>query len=248
MANAYATIASGGMRNRPTAITKVTFPDGHSELPDRWKVKRARAFEDGVTAKATEILEQNIQSGTGTKASIGCPAGGKTGTTDLNTDAWFVGITPRLATAVWVGYPKDRTQMSGLYYGANVDGGTFPAEIWGTYMKEAIGKFCGDFKPPKTPFTASPFYGEYASSGGGRGSELEGGTSTGTGTDSTSFTPSAPAEPQEDAGEGDQETAPAEPDTGGEEGFDPEAYEAPPQPPPDTGGGQGTGGGTQAPG
>jgi len=253
MANAYATIASGGMRNRPTAITKVTFPDGHSELPPRWKVRRTRAFEDGVTAKATEILEQNIQAGTGTKASIGCPAGGKTGTTDLNTDAWFVGITPRLATAVWVGYPKDRTQMSGLYYGANVDGGTFPAEIWGTYMKEAIGKFCGDFKPPKTPFQASPFFGEYASSGGGKGSSLEGGSTTGD--DSTGFDATTPSVPEAPAEESPEETDDEAPDTGGDEGFDPEAYEAPPQGPPPTGNGNGNngngngnGGGTQAPG
>jgi penicillin-binding protein 1A len=252
MANAYATIASGGMRNRPTAITKVTFPDGRSELPARWKVRRTRAFEDGVTAKATEILQQNITDGTGGKASIGCPAGGKTGTTDLNTDAWFVGITPRLATAVWVGYPKDRTQMAGLYYGANVDGGTFPAEIWGTYMKKAVGKFCGDFKPPKTPFAASPFFGEYATSGGGKGSQLEGGTST----DSTGgFDAAAPVTPSEPATEEDTETddAPSEDRTGGAdepagddgaEGFDPDAYEAPPQPPP----GGDEGGGTQAPG
>src|SRR3954447_3735067 len=189
MANAYATIASGGMRNRPTAITKVTFPDGHSELPARWKVRRTRAFEDGVTAKATEILEQNIQGGTGTKAAIGCPAGGKTGTTDMNTDAWFVGFTPRLATAVWVGYPKDRTQMTGLYYGANVDGGTFPAEIWGTYMKKAVGKFCGGFPPPKTPFHSQPFFGEYSTSGGGKGRSLRGGT------DATGITPTTPAAP-----------------------------------------------------
>ena len=60
MANAYATIASGGYRNRPTAITRVTFPDGRKELPARWKVKRTKAFEDGVTAKATEILKQNM--------------------------------------------------------------------------------------------------------------------------------------------------------------------------------------------
>jgi penicillin-binding protein 1A len=250
MANAYATIASGGMRNRPTAITKVTFPDGRSELPPRWKVRRTRAFEDGVTAKATEILEQNIQGGTGTKAAIGCPAGGKTGTTDLNTDAWFVGITPRLATAVWVGYPKDRTQMSGLYYGANVDGGTFPAEIWGTYMKKAIGKFCGGFPPPKTPFQASPFFGEYASSGGGKGSQLEGGTTDSTDSTDSSIapvTPVAPAAPEDDGAE--EDTGGDEPAGrgGDDEGFDPEAYEAPPQPPPGDEGGDGTGGGTQAP-
>ena len=75
MANAYATIASGGMRNRPTAITRVTFPDGHHELPARWKVRRTRAFEDGVTAKATEILEQNIQKGTGVEGRHRLPGG-----------------------------------------------------------------------------------------------------------------------------------------------------------------------------
>jgi penicillin-binding protein 1A len=165
MATAYATIANGGYRNRPTIITRVEFPDGSSELPRRWRVRRVEAFSDGVTAKAVEILEANIQGGTGTRASIGCPAGGKTGTTDRNTDAWFVGFTPRLATAVWVGYPNDRTEMRGLFYGANVDGGTFPAAIWGAYMREAVGDYCGDFRPPREPFVASSFSGEYASSG-----------------------------------------------------------------------------------
>ena len=60
-----------------------------------------------MTYEATKILEQNIQGGTGTHAAIGCPAGGKTGTTDKNIDAWFVGFTPRLSTAVWVGFPGD---------------------------------------------------------------------------------------------------------------------------------------------
>ena len=147
MATAYATIASGGYRNRPTAITKVTFEGtGRSELPRRWRPHRTKVFPDGVTYEATKILEANIQGGTGTHANIGCPAGGKTGTTDLNTDAWFVGFTPRLATAVWVGYPNDRTQMNGLYFGRNVDGGTFPADIWGEYMKSIKGSYCGAFR------------------------------------------------------------------------------------------------------
>ena len=156
MATAYASIASGGYRLRPTAITKIVFPDGRVEkgndLPPRFRVKKVRIFEDGVAAEATEILEQNIQGGTGTHAIIGCPAAGKTGTTDNNTDAWFVGFTPRLATAVWVGYPKDDIQMNGLYFGRNVDGGTFPADIWGDYMGRIKGSFCGDFAPPKHPF------------------------------------------------------------------------------------------------
>ena len=162
MAVAYATIASGGYRNRATIITRIEFPDGSTELPRRWRVRRVKAFSDGVTAKAVEILRQNIQQGTGTRANIGCPAGGKTGTTDSNTDAWFVGFTPRLVTAVWVGYPNDRTEMTGLYHGANVDGGTFPAEIWGAYMREAIGRFCGEFREPKEPFIATPFEARYA--------------------------------------------------------------------------------------
>ena len=166
MANAYATIANGGWRNRPTAITKVVFPNGRVERPRRWRVRRVKAFSDGVTYKATEILEQNVQAGTGTHAAvIGCPAAGKTGTTDNNTDAWFVGFTPRLSTAVWVGYPNDRTQMAGLYHGANVDGGTYPADIWGAYMAQARGGFCGDFPPPKQPFESSPFYGKYSRNG-----------------------------------------------------------------------------------
>ena len=78
MADAYATIASGGYRNRPTAITKITFPDGRVEsrdLPRRFRVKRTKAFEDGVTAEATQILEQNIQGGTGTHADDRLPGG-----------------------------------------------------------------------------------------------------------------------------------------------------------------------------
>jgi penicillin-binding protein 1A len=162
MANAYATIANGGWRNRPTLITRVEFPGGRSELPRRWRVRRVKAFSDGVTAKAVEILEQNIQRGTGANADIGCPAGGKTGTTDNTTDAWFVGFTPRLATAVWVGYPNDRTEMSTLYFGGPVVGGSYPALIWGSYMKQARGRFCGDFPAPKEPFEATPFSGKYS--------------------------------------------------------------------------------------
>src|SRR5215216_5642112 len=153
MATAYSSIASGGYRLRPTAITKIVFPDGRVEkgdtLPPRFRVKKTRIFEDGVTAEATKILEQNIQAGTGTHATIGCPAAGKTGTTDDNTDAWFVGFTPRHTTAVWVGYPNERVYMNGLYFGRNVDGGTFPADIWGDYMGRIKGNFCGDFAPPR---------------------------------------------------------------------------------------------------
>jgi penicillin-binding protein 1A len=231
MATAYASIASGGYRLRPTAITKITFPDGRvekgKELPKRFRVKKVRIFEDGVAAEAREILEQNISGGTGTHAIIGCPAAGKTGTTDNNTDAWFVGFTPRLATAVWVGYPNERIYMNGLYFGRNVDGGTFPADIWGDYMGRVKGSYCGDFEPPKTPFSASPFYGKYSKSGGA----LTGGdTGTGTAPAPSTTAPTVPDTGAEEAPEQDGEDTP----DGADEGFDPTQYEAAPQPPPET--------------
>jgi penicillin-binding protein 1A len=219
MATAYATIASGGYRNRPTAITKVEFPGHkHSELPRRWRPHRTKVFSDGVTYEATKILEANIQGGTGTHANIGCPAGGKTGTTDNNTDAWFVGFTPRLATAVWVGYPNDRRYMTGLYFGRNVDGGTFPADICGEYMKSIIGGFCGPFAQPKEAFQSRPFFGQYSSTGRDR-------LGLGTGKDEA---PSTSQEPQPNTDNQQQDN------TGGGTQFDPDAYESPPQGPPKT--------------
>src|SRR5512133_3437630 len=97
MARAYATIANGGYRVKPIVVRKVTFPDGHVDVLG--KPTRHKVFEDGVTYEATQILEKNVQSGTGTKAQIGCPAAGKTGTVDNFTDAWFVGFTPRLVSS-----------------------------------------------------------------------------------------------------------------------------------------------------
>ena len=201
MANAYATIASGGYRNRPTAITKVEFPDGESELPGRWRKKRTKAFTDGVAYKAAEILQQNIVSGTGGNANIGCPsAGGKTGTTDFNTDAWFVGFTPRMSTAVWVGYPNDRTQMSYLYHGGPVDGGTYPAEIWGEYMSQAAGR-CTSFPAATEPFVASPFFGKYSRTGAGEEEESDDGY----------VAPAVPVVPEEEPSEEPEQDQPATP-------------------------------------
>jgi membrane peptidoglycan carboxypeptidase len=121
--NAYATIASGGIRHRPIAIRKVSLPRRQGRQPGQ--AHGARAFKDGTTYKATQILHKNIQEGTGTAANIGCPAAGKTGTTDSFSDAWFVGFTPHLTTGVWVGYPNQRISMTSVH-GISVAGGTFP--------------------------------------------------------------------------------------------------------------------------
>src|SRR5262245_12100883 len=241
MASAYGTIANGGYRVRPTAITKIEFPDGHvdkgKKLPPRFRVKRIKAFSDGVTAKATQILEKNVQAGTGTRAQIGCPAAGKTGTTDNFTDAWFVGFTPRLATSVWVGYPTAKIEMRTLFQGGPVAGGTFPAQIWGAYMKKAKGSYCGGFASPKEPFQAQPFFGHYSRTGGkdtgtDTGQQAQGGL--GNGLD----TPGRGGQGQGGQGQG-QDNGGRNGGTGkrhgnggngtGGRGFNPDFYETPPQ-------------------
>ncbi len=126
MTNAYATLASGGIRNKPIAIKKVTFPDGH--VDELGEPERERVFSDGVAYEVTQILEDNVDAGTGTAAGTGCgDEAGKTGTTDDFNDAMFMGYTPHLATGVWVGYPDALISMTSVH-GISVAGGTFPAD------------------------------------------------------------------------------------------------------------------------
>ncbi|MDQ8045362.1 MAG: transglycosylase domain-containing protein [Solirubrobacteraceae bacterium] len=172
MARAYSTIENGGYRNDLTVIKKVVFPksneypNGHTD--DLSHPKRAKTFKNGVTGEVTKILTQNVQGGTGTLAQTQCPTAGKTGTTDNFRAAWFAGFTPHHATAIWVGYPPPRSvEMTSQYHGSAVAGGTFPALIWGNYMKEVLkGEDCGSFPKITEPNTASKFEGRYAKSGG----------------------------------------------------------------------------------
>ena len=164
MANAYATLAAGGMRNKPIAILRVKFPDG--EVEDLGKPKRERVLSDAQAYEVTKILKQNVTQGTGTRSQIGCPSAGKTGTTDNFNDAWFDGYTPHLATAVWVGYPDALREMRSVH-GISVAGGTFPAEIWKKFMDVAKGDNCSDFPAPKTRISWSPFFGRYSKGGSG---------------------------------------------------------------------------------
>src|SRR5918998_1003744 len=162
MANAYATLAAGGVRRRATGIERVVFPDGTRE---KWgQAKGKRVMTDGQAYEVTQILEANIQSGTGTLADYGCPAAGKTGTTDEAKDAWFVGYTPQLSTAVWVGYPDAGVAMPGA------QGGEYAAPVWGAFMEPASDGYCEDFPPPENAFEPQQFFGEDATG------QLDGGT------------------------------------------------------------------------
>jgi penicillin-binding protein 1A len=135
MASAYGTLANYGRAIEPTTIRKVTLPSGEVVVPEQDTVEAA--LSAGNAYQITKALEQAVERGTGTAAQIGRPVAGKTGTTNDFTDAWFVGYTPQLVTAVWVGYPEGLVPMTNVH-GIRVYGGTFPAQIFRTFMSEAL--------------------------------------------------------------------------------------------------------------
>ena len=163
MANVYATLADGGLRNTPVAITKVVFADGRVDR--KWgRDHRVRAISSAVAAEETHILEENVQGGTAVRSAIGCPSAAKTGTTSELVDAWLDGYTPRYSTAVWMGYPNTRVSMTSVH-GEAQQGGRLPAAIWHAYMSEVVGNRCVPFSSSSEAASYQPFFGKFASTG-----------------------------------------------------------------------------------
>jgi penicillin-binding protein 1A len=239
ISNAYATLASGGIRNKPIAIKKVTFPDGH--VDELGEPERERVFSDGVAYEVTQILEDNVDAGTGTSAGTGCgDEAGKTGTTDDFNDAMFIGYTPELSTGVWVGYPDALVSMTSVH-GISVAGGTFPAQIWHDFMSVALDEYgCSTFPEPEEPVDWIPFNGEYTSTSGSSCSSASvGGTGSSEGAYGCATT-EAPVE-EEDEGKDDGAYAPGvgqkpAPKPEPKPQPKPEPPPAPPPPPPPSGG------------
>jgi penicillin-binding protein 1A len=161
MAHAYETIATGGERvggnldstvgpNNtvsdlgPVAIDKVTAPNGDTVAEN--KTKKIRVLSESVANTMKGILHLNVLEGTGKLAQFGDSAEwGKTGTTENNGDAWFCGGTEHMTACVWVGHADTNTPMTSEFNGGPVDGGTFPAEIWGRIMS-ALEQIYSDHK------------------------------------------------------------------------------------------------------
>jgi penicillin-binding protein 1A len=161
MARAFSTFANGGRRidgsifkNRPRAIVSVAKP-GERAKPNR--VVQSPVLDEEKAKLINQILQKVVSSGTGRKAALSDrPAAGKTGTTENYGDAWFVGYTPQLAVAVWVGYPNNLIPMLTEYDGEPVAGGTFPALIWKTFMEEALDHLQEEpayFDSPSLPYS-----------------------------------------------------------------------------------------------
>jgi len=143
LARAYAIIANGGKDVVPFAIRQVKTRDGKVlENPEEEHIKRMADREKDGSAQILRpetaqimisMLQSVISMGTGRGASLGRPAGGKTGTTNNWKDAWFVGFTPQLTTCIWMGYDK-----LGLSLGIGQAGGGIVSPAWGEYMSEAL--------------------------------------------------------------------------------------------------------------
>jgi penicillin-binding protein 1A len=194
MADAYATLANGGSHVPATIIGRVVFANGTAR--NFGDPAHTAVFPYDQAYEGTSVLRQVITEGTGTAANYGCPAAGKTGTAENLENAWFVGYTPRMSTAVWVGYPQGNIPMADGF------GGTLAAPIWHDYMEKASGSYCGDFPAPTTPFVGTAFFGHFSELaplpvfkapapkiGSSGGSGIGAGTSTtGTGTTGTGVT------------------------------------------------------------
>ncbi|AXI78607.1 transglycosylase domain-containing protein [Peterkaempfera bronchialis] len=147
MANAYATFAASGTEVDPYSVVSVTHEG--TKLKGFGQPESNRAMDAAVADTVTDVLKDVIwkDGGTGAAAkALGRVAAGKTGTTDENKSAWFVGYTPQLSTAVAMwrekpGSKKGLQQMYGLGTGNisdSVHGGKYPTEIWTEYMTAAL--------------------------------------------------------------------------------------------------------------
>ena len=140
MAAAYATFADGGQYHTPLLITRVTTAKGSNlNLPIAPKTRTVLTPSQAATMDY--VLQQVVARGTGTAAGgVGSPVAGKTGTTELASDAWFIGYTPKLTTALWMGYANSTHTMDGFRGLPSVTGGSIPAHLWHQYMAAVLAQ------------------------------------------------------------------------------------------------------------
>ncbi len=145
MATAYATLANDGIHVAPVYVTRIERSDG--TLVYAHQHRQDVAIDPEVARGMSEVLPEVINRGTGREAAVGRPAGGKTGSSEFNVDAWFCGYVRQLATAVWVGFAEPRRDEDGSFRPVSmsppntpieVTGGTYPARIWAAYTEAAV--------------------------------------------------------------------------------------------------------------
>ncbi|MEU9554740.1 transglycosylase domain-containing protein [Streptomyces fumanus] len=186
MAGAYAAFASRGMYCTPIAIESISQRVGQQskslEVP---KSTCSRAMSENTADTINTLLKGVVEDGTGTQAGLDSrPSAGKTGTTDYRYAAWFVGYTPNMAGAVWVGDPAHKRQMVDISIGgtwhAKVYGGEVPGPIWRDMMSGALeGKDAPDFNQVDIPDGTADRNPGGGNDDGGNGDDGNGGTANG---------------------------------------------------------------------
>src|SRR3954447_6180043 len=222
-ADAYATLANGGVHHDATAIDRVVFPGGNVDEPSSDEGKRV--LTPGEAYEVTKVLEGVITSGTGAGyTSIGCQSeAGKTGTSEGLSDAWFVGYTPMYSTAVWTGHPLSRD-----YTGF---GGPTSGPIWRSFMEAAQGGECPDFEVPSSLPSLSSYHGEFTSDSSSSSCSSSSSYSC---SSSSSYSPST--SDSGDSGSSGGDKGAYAPGLGQKPAPSPKPTPAPPQAPPPSGG------------
>ncbi len=136
MAQAYSSFATLGQLHPAHLISRIETADG--EILFEQDLAGYRVLDEAVAWLVTQTLQDVIRRGTGVRAGVDRPQAGKTGTSQDSSDAWFIGYTPELVAAVWVGFPEGRVPMVPPRTRQLVEGGRWPAEIWGAFVEEAL--------------------------------------------------------------------------------------------------------------
>jgi len=168
MAAAYATFANDGLHNPAYLVERIE--DSKGKVIYQHQAQPERVVSTQVARQINEILQNNVVRGTGKNAAIynRQPAAGKTGTTNDSTDVWFVGYTPQLSTAIWMGAPAGQISLNNAGL-SGATGGKFPAATWGRYYSLVLGgRPLESFTPPE-PTRRGRYLGRapFESGGGG---------------------------------------------------------------------------------
>ena len=158
MAGAMATFANKGEYVEPIFVTRIE--DSKGMVLERFTPQRSEALDEQTAYMMIELMKGVVQSGTGVRLNYkyhlnnySTAIAGKTGTTQNNSDCWFVGITPRLATAVWTGGELRSIHFRNMTYG---QGAAMALPIFGLYMEkiykdQRLNFYRGDFDRPSEP-------------------------------------------------------------------------------------------------
>lgn len=200
MADAYATLANDGVHNDAYFVDRIT--DRNGKLLYQHQAAPVRAVSSQTARLVTQVLAANVRGGTGTRAILrsGQPAAGKTGTTDEAKNIWFVGYTPQLTTAVWIG---DGADAEVPLFGGSATGGQYAAYTWGAFMSSYLTSRnlpITQFTPPAatrpgTRISMGPGDGQPFGALAGAFAPDSGGSSPGTAGTATSSLAPPPPEP-----------------------------------------------------